>query len=238
MILKDEVIILKEVDYKDYHKIIHGFSKNNGKISFIARNAKKSRNKSISPLKIFSHVDVVIYQGKGLPILNNSEIVNNFYKINNDYNKYVYACYIAELLNSIVVEEPNEKIFNMALKFFKLIEENKEISNLVTGFEFKLISMLGFRPQLKYCINCISEECNFFSIDQGGLICSQCKDNNSYLLKINTEELNILNKILVSKFESILDMNISNKVKNLIRNYLMYHIDKHDFKSLKLLEEL
>jgi DNA repair protein RecO (recombination protein O) len=126
----------------------------------------------------------------------------------------------------------------MALKFFKLIEENKEISNLVTGFEFKLISMLGFRPQLKYCINCRSEECKFFSIDQGGLICSQCKDNNSYLLKINTEELNILNKILVSKFESILDMNISNKVKNLIRNYLMYHIDKHDFKSLKLLEEL
>ncbi|MDW7669031.1 MAG: DNA repair protein RecO [Bacillota bacterium] len=238
MIVKDQVIILKEVEYKDYHKIIHGFSRDNGKISFLARNARKPRNKNISPLKIFSYVDVVLYKGKGLPILNNSEIINNFYKINDDYNKYIYACYIAELLNNIVIEEPNEKIFEMVLKFFTLIEKYKDISNLVTGFELKLISILGFRPQLSLCVSCQSKKYKTFSINQGGLICSNCQRNDDYIIKINDSDIIILKEVLNSKFEEIHEMNIPINIKKLIRNYLMYHIDKYDFKSLKFLEVL
>ena len=238
MIVKDQIIILKEVEYKDYHKIIHGFSRNNGKINFIARNARKTRNKNISPLKLFSYVDVILYNGKGLPILNNSEIINNFYKINDDYNKYVYACYIAELLNNIVVEEPNEKIFEMVLKFFTLIEEYKDISNIVTGFELKLISILGFRPQLSFCVSCHKKSYNSFSINEGGLICADCEKNDDYLTKINDSDIRILNKLIGFKFEEINDMNIPIHIKRIVRNYLMYHIDKYDFKSLKLLEDL
>jgi len=238
LIVKDQVIILKEVEYKDYHKIIHGFSRNNGKISFLARNAKKQRNKNISILKIFSHVDIVLYKGKGLPILNNSEIINNFYKINDDYNKYVYACYIAELLNNITIEEPNEKIFEMTLKFFTLMEKYKNVSNMVTGFELKIISILGFRPQLSYCVSCHKKSYKNFSINQGGLICSKCQRDNDYLIKINNKDINTLNKLLKSKLEDIQDMGISIHIKKIVRNYLMYYIDKYDFKSLNLLEDL
>ncbi len=238
MIVKDQIIILKEVEYKDYHKIIHGFSRNNGKISFLARNARKPRNKNISSLKIFSYIDVVLYKGKGLPILNNSEIINNFYKINDDYNKFIYACYIAELLNNIAIEEPNEKIFEMVLKFFTLIEKYKNISNIVTGFELKLISILGFRPQLSFCVSCHSKTYKSFSINQGGLICSNCQRDDDYIMKVNNKDIMNLKDILNSRFEDIQEMNIPIHIKKLIRNYLMYHIDKYDFKSLKLLEVL
>ena len=238
LIFKDEVLILKEVEYKDYHKIIHGFSRNKGKISFLARNARKQKSKNISPLKIFSLVDVVIYKGKGLPILNNSEIINNFYKINDDYNKYVYACYTAELLNNIVVEEPNEKIFEMVLKLFSLMEKYKNVSNIITGFELKLISILGFKPQLSYCVACHKKKYKNFSIEEGGLICDDCVKGSDYLVKINNKDILILKKILNSKFEVIQNMEIPINIKKLVRNYLMYHIEKYDFKSIRLLEDL
>jgi len=57
-------------------------------------------------------------------------------------------------------------------------------------------------------------------------------------MKINNKDIMNLKEILNSRFEEIHEMSIPIHVKKLIRNYLMYHIDKYDFKSLKLLEVL
>jgi len=126
----------------------------------------------------------------------------------------------------------------MVLKFFTLIEEYKDISNIVTGFELKLISILGFRPQLSFCVSCHKKSYNSFSINEGGLTCADCEKSDDYLTKINNSDIRILNKLIGFKFEEINDMNIPIHIKRIVRNYLMYHIDKYDFKSLKLLEDL
>jgi len=126
----------------------------------------------------------------------------------------------------------------MVLKLFSLMEKYKNVSNIITGFELKLISILGFKPQLSYCVACHKKKYKNFSIEEGGLICDDCVKGSDYLVKINNKDILILKKILNSKFEVIQNMEIPINIKKLVRNYLMYHIEKYDFKSIRLLEDL
>lgn len=267
MIIEDEILILKEVKYKDNDKILHALSKNNGKIQVLSRGCRKSKSPFINISQIMAYSKCQLYVSKDMYILNSGELIDNFYNIRSKITAFLHGSYILELLSYISQEnEIDVKAFEMTVRLFQILndieEDENKIENIISVYELKLVSMLGYRPQLKECIIC-EEKANkdssyILNIKDGGIQCIQCieqmrraqyvhSNNNSVNININNnigkndisyKNIVLLNNMLISKLDDIdIISEISDKIRILIKNYLFYHIGKSDFTTLNLLRK-
>jgi len=159
----------------------------------------------------------------------------------------LHGTYILELLNYISQEnEVDKKAYDMTIRLFQILEsvedDEKKIENIISIYELKLISMLGYRPQIKECILC-GEKLNnkslySFNIKDGGIQCKNCVNINISGYDISYKNIVLLNNILISKLDDNEIINaISDNMNFLIKKYLFYHIGKSNFTTLKLLRK-
>ncbi len=254
MIIEDEVLILKEVKYKDNDKILHALSKNNGKIQILSRGCKKSKSPLINISQIMAYSKCQLYISKDMYILNSGELIDSFYNIRANITAFLYTSYILELLAYVAQEnEIDSKIFEMTIRLFQILnnieEDENKIENIIAIYELKLVSILGYRPQLKECIFCgdkiNSKSLYYFNIKEGGIQCignSSCVNtnitNNVSEAGISYNNIVILNNIITSRLDdSAIISEINGTVKALIKRYLFYHIGRSEFTTLKMLKE-
>jgi DNA repair protein RecO (recombination protein O) len=239
MAASEEIIILKEVKYKDNDKILHCFSRRRGKIQIMAKNSRKTNSRNLSLTQTLSHISVDLYKGKGMYSLSDGEVLNSFYSLKNNYDGFVYSSYVLEILNHVLQENENySKLFDMTVKLFTLLSESVEnIEVLIGAYEIKLVSLLGYKPWLESCISCGSKEGKFaFSISDGGLVCRCCRENGRNYVYLNEGEINCLKMLIKTKFDDMGKIDCcSKKILKLAGLYFRYHIGKNNFKSLKLL---
>ncbi|MCP3900988.1 MAG: DNA repair protein RecO, partial [Desulfobacteraceae bacterium] len=90
-----DAILLRRIEFGDYDYIITFLSEKSGKISVIAKNAKKSIRRFQGSLDLFSFLNIQVSFPKkkknALPVLFNVDLVDPFEKIRTDVQKTGYA---------------------------------------------------------------------------------------------------------------------------------------------------
>lgn len=238
MSFEDEIIVLKEVQYKDYDKILQCFSKKNGKIQVMARNARRANNENMSVAQIMNHSIVNIYLNKDMYILTNGSVINHFYELRNNFESYVYGNYILEILNHVLQENENySKIFDMSVKILLMLVHHPDKMNyFIAAYEIKLISILGYKPELDSCSHCGGNEKAFlFSIEEGGIVCKKCT-SQQLGLSVSLEDIVAIKSLIGTRFDDIKSLShISNRALYIINAYFNHYVGKDNFKSLKLI---
>ena len=239
MITEEEVLILKEVNYKENDKILHALSKTRGKIQLLSRGCKKNNSPLINVSQLFAYSRCSLYKTRDMFIINSAELIDNFYNIRINMDAFSYGSYILELISYVSSEnDVGINIFNMTISVIRYFSEiEKDFDKFTAAYELKLVSMLGYRPDFLNCISC-GEKINSnvkFSVAEGGFYCSDCvKYGNG--INLTYKEILTMNRILKSKFDDIRSIeNINDKILNAIRQFLFYHIGKSNFTTLKLL---
>jgi len=94
-------IMLRRIDFGDYDLIITFFTRDRGKVSVIAKSAKKSIKRFSGILERFSALRIVCTtgRGKGLPVLQEASMLKPFENIRTDIKKTAYASYWTELID-------------------------------------------------------------------------------------------------------------------------------------------
>ncbi len=234
----DEVLILKEVIYKENDKILHALSRENGKIQLLSRGAKKSNSHLINISQLFAYSKCSMTKSKDMYIITHAELIDNHFGLKNNVEAFYCGSYILELISYVAQEnEMDFRIFDMTVSVLKYLSEfKKDYDKLTAAYELKLISMLGYKPTLSHCISCGGEmKANAkFSIQEGGLFCNECV-NYGNGINVTYGEILTLDRILRSKFENINSIDVTANILNLIRNFLFYYIGKDNFTTLKLL---
>lgn len=235
----DEILVLKEIKYKENDKILHALSRTRGKIQLLSKGCKKNNSHLINVSQLFSHSKCSMIKSKDMYIITSAELIDSFYNLKNNIDAFFYGNYILELINYVSQEnECDYRIFDMTvavLSRFSVI--TKDFEKLTAAYELKLVSMLGYKPNFKHCLLCGKEikSDSEFSIKEGGLFCHKCA---SYGRGINVSygEILTMERILKSKFENIGSFDVNTKLLQLIRNFLFYYIGKNNFTTLKLLK--
>lgn len=239
MIIDEEVLILKEVSYKENDKILHALSKTNGKIQLLSRGCKKNNSHLINISQLFAYSRCSLYRSKDMYIVNSAELIDNFYNIRSNIDAFLYGNYILELISFVAQEnDVDQRIFDMTVGILKYLSGfNEDFDKVTAAYELKLASMLGFKPDFNYCISCgerISSDA-IFSIEEGGFYCNGCVKYGSGI-NMSYKEILSMERILKSKFEYISSVEgINGKILNIIRQFLFYYIGKSNFTTLKML---
>jgi len=195
-------IVLRRIDFGDYDLILNFFTLNIGKISVIAKSAKKSVKRFAGVLEPFSVLEVVCSsgRGKGLPVLQEATLTQPFSKIRADIVKTAYASYWAELIN-VWMEDGKKQVqiyqlFQHVLEDLDLDYTPQEALSII--FQIRFIKISGFCPDLTLCGSCrvkieeIKKGKITFDIVKGCLICGSCssaKSGKIYLSKGTIKQL-------------------------------------------------
>jgi DNA repair protein RecO (recombination protein O) len=177
-------IMLRRVHYGDNDLIINFFTPDKGKISIIAKAAKKSTKRFGPILELFSVLQVVCRNGRrqGMMYLQEAALQQSFADIRTDVKKTAYASYWAELIDTWVEEKKTQPqlyhLFLLALEALNCGEISDEM--LSVFFQLKFLNINGLSPDLRRCRECgISVEKTphtqlIFDLVKGGLQCPEC----------------------------------------------------------------
>lgn len=252
-------ILLKKIEFGDHDFIISFFTRSKGKLSVIAKNAKKSIRRFSGSFDIFceNHIQCSFPKKKknGMIILVSSNLEQGFVNIRYDVLKTAYASFWIELLYFYFEDnKAQSEIYDLLVFSLEALNSDtlsKEVLNLL--FQIKFMSIAGFSPNFENCDKCSKNIDDFnqknirFNFQEGKIICRNChEDKNFYkgskpymliskgtlkqLFWINNTSIKKVNRIKISSFA------IKEGVI-LLESFIHFHIGQ-DFKSLKFLKRI
>lgn len=211
-----EAIVLKSLDYKDSSKILYLYTKT-GLKSVIAHGVKKMNNINRFLSQNGNLINITFSKGS-FPSLKEGELINDFPEIKKDIMSYTYLNHVMELVNNTISDDLDHvKMFRFLKRLFVLFDELYDPEILSFIFELKLLFFLGYGLNFKQCNICSKSENLVFSIDNGGLVCSehltinqQSYDSDIFLLisKMYYIDIDDIKRFELSKNERVIIRNI------------------------------
>lgn len=244
-------ILLRRIDFGDYDLIITFFSLKSGKISLIAKSAKKSVKRFGGMLELFSVLDIVYSRGrkKSLPVLQEASLIKPFSEIRKDITKTAYASYWAELINKWIEEGAVQKEIFFLFQYVLCELDAGIIPDAALSILFQLRFMLisGLLPNLSRCSICntgidqTKEDeftCDFAS---GGILCGRCGKTSGKSLKLAKGTIKQLlwmeHKDLVTSARIKIASGSMKEGLLFLESFVQYHLGK-ELKSLNFLKQI
>jgi len=245
-------IILRRIEFGDDDLILSFITLNKGKISAIAKSAKKSAKRFVGILEPFSILKAVFSVGKGkgrLPLLQEAVLTCPFSVIRSNFIKTAYASYWAELIHEWMEEAHYQAdVFLLFEYVLKELDSNKTPEAVLSVlFQLRFITLAGYGPNLTHCSLCkknleeIKKNKLVFDIKRGGLICDSCKSQTIGLLflsKRTIKQLLWINSGNLEKAKKIRIDDISIKESlEFLETFVPYHLGK-SLRSLSFLRKI
>ncbi len=244
-------IVLRRIDYGEYDFVITLFTLRRGKISVIAKSAKKSKKRFSGILELFSILDVVCNVGrrKGLPVLQEAALKYPFFDIRSSTLKTAYASYWAELINEWMESAQRQvqlyQLFQYVLRELDACRISGAALSIL--FQIKFMALSGLSPNLSQCSICrievekIKETRVTFDFAKGGILCNGCTSKTlqkPFLSKGIIKQLLWIEKgDLVKAVRVRFTSDALREGLEFLETFVPYHLGKEP-KSLKFLRKI
>ncbi len=139
-----------------------------------------------------------------------------FYDIRIDLDKLKYAVYITKIINDVTTENQNSyKILQLFLNTLYVISKTeKDLSLVLSIFRIRLMSIIGFRPNIDKCTNCGEKEnISYFSLLDNGFKCTNCGKLDKSAVQISETTKDAIRYIVLSDAKKIYSFEINEEAK-------------------------
>jgi len=144
-----EAIVLRLTDYGEADRIVSLFTLEQGRLSGIARGAKRSRKRFGGALEPFAHLKLQLHLGAGLPTLTSADIVSIFPGIRAELAKIGSAAYACELVERLTPEaEAAPRLFRLLYCYLEQLDLAPPSPSDRRFFAVNLLKILGYQPEL------------------------------------------------------------------------------------------
>ena len=245
-------IVLRVTEHGDFDKIPTCFTLKRGKISLIAKGAKKSMKRFAGVLELFSVLNLVWSlgaRGGGMPVLQEASVVDPFERIRTSIIKTAYASYWCELVN-VWMEQGQRQVSVYRLLEYVLTQLDRgglPEHTLHIAFQLRFMALAGFRPGLDHCHACqrpfepSGKAAVSFDVKRGGVLCQQCGSQLGGLLNLSRGTVKLLHWALHAPLGKLHRIRFSREATEeslrMLEAFVPYHLGK-ETKSLKFLKQL
>lgn len=227
--LSTNAIVLRSFNQGEADRIVILYTEAKGKLSAIAKGARKPKN-SLAPLtQLFAFSNLLLVRGKNLFYITQGKLKHGFPSFSQDVERLAFASSIVELLDRMTEEEEADKyLFDTLLSHLYVMERAKDPELIARSWELKLLSHLGYKPNLSNCLICggeIEESELFFSPSGGGIICPKCLPFAEQPLPISKETSEFMRKLLSAPPHKLAEESLPQKIREELRSILPIYID-------------
>ncbi|MGB2692990.1 MAG: DNA repair protein RecO [Thermodesulfobacteriota bacterium] len=229
-----EALLLRKTPYRDSDYILSLFTKELGKISGIARNAKNSMKRFGARLEPFVHISVNLKEtGREFKLIQDTDTIQVFSSFTEDIELFTFGSLLLETTDVLIPREsPNEEMFELLINALENMNFKESPLPIVLQFQLQALSISGYEPNLYTCAKCQEpiERDSYFSINGGGAVCFKCAGDKKNGL-IFSKDFLLDRELMESNLEKVL------KYIKLFIKFTEHHTEK-ELKSGKFIEEL
>ncbi len=174
---------MRRIEHGDYDLILTFFTPFHGKLSAIAKAAKKSKRRFSGVLELFSVLEIVYGRGRGLPVLQEATLKKGFPGLRGDLLRTAYASYWAQLIAEWAEEgQPIEFLYPLFLHCLERLDEGRRSPESISMlFQIRFLTLAGLAPNLARCSRCgaavqeLDSPRFFFDMTGGDIRCENCR---------------------------------------------------------------
>jgi DNA repair protein RecO (recombination protein O) len=225
---------------KEADKLVWLYTEKLGKVSAVAKGAKRSKSKFLSSTLPFCYGEYVLYKGKNLYTISDNEVINSFQGLLESLDDITYASYLCELIDiSMMNEESNREFFQeLVSSLYLLSNKAMDPETLARAYEIKLLNATGYSFSLQHCCLCKKSitSSNYVNYRYSGGVCSDCSKTNG--MHVSFATYNALKFLSVASIDKVLRVVLSKEVKEELAKILSIFIVSNYGKKPKSLEIL
>jgi DNA repair protein RecO (recombination protein O) len=178
--LKTEAIVLRSIRYGEADRILHLYTPAYGRLSAIAKGARRARSRFGARLEPFFYVRAVLHQGRGeLLTVTSVDTVATHGGVRDHAATLDAAARACDAVTRLFeTSDPHPEVFGLLANELALLHRDPAHARPANGlaFRLKLLLAAGIVPQLAACAVCgETEHLSGFSGAAGGVVCNACE---------------------------------------------------------------
>ena len=242
---KTDGVVIHRLDFKESDLIVTLYTADLGKVTGIAKGAKRSKRRFVNNLQPFSYIRILFAEGRGgLIRLDEADMIQPLFRISEDISKVLYGSYFLEMVKEMTGEkESNPQLFELVVTFLTLLNDSPPREEYPRVFELRFLDLMGYRPRLMECTICgktpSSGDGVFFSYPHGGVVCKKCQVNARGSVAISGETIQAMEGVLGMDLSEVEGVEFSPLVlaegKEILPRFVQHQLGKA-LKSLRVME--
>jgi len=200
--LRSEALILRSVDFGESDRILHLLVPDQGRLTVIAKGARRSLKRFSGTLDLFNHLSVQVESRRrnSMARLEQARLLRGFAPLRVDPMRFALGCYLLELLDRLApeggVRADMRHLFAYALDALRWVAARPPDLTQRIFLELRALDALGLCPELRECVRCkrevVGEGELAFHIAEGGPLCGTCAVSLEGLLGVHVGTLRTL----------------------------------------------
>jgi DNA repair protein RecO (recombination protein O) len=224
----DQGIVLRSFPFGEADRVVVLLSPNSGKVRLVAKGVRRTKSRFGGRLEPFTHVDIVLYEGRNLDTLTAATIIESFPHLRADLDKVVAAGTMVEVADAAAQEgEGSRRLFLLLQRGLRALEDHPLHPALVPSYLLKAAAVVGVSPALTHCAGCgTTAGLTRFSFAAGGAQCERCRSESAYALRPGLTEY--LAELAAADLSALpeADPGFAPDAMGVARRFLEYHLDK------------
>jgi DNA repair protein RecO (recombination protein O) len=177
--LSTPAIVLRAVNYGEADRIVTLFGRDTGRLSALARGARKSQRRFAGGLGLCA-VGVASLReraGADLLTLESFDATAVHMALGTDVARMAHAAYAAELVTKLCAPRQVEgAVYDWLAELLGWLDADGASAERLRVFELGLLAALGFGPVVEHCVVCGDSAAAAYrwDPDRGGAVCTAC----------------------------------------------------------------
>jgi len=237
---RDEGVVLRTQKLGEADRIITLLTRSHGRVRAVGKGVRRTRSKFGSRLEPFTHVDLQVYEGRSLDVVQQAETITSYGdRIVDDYARYTAGTAMLETAERMTAEEkePATQQFLLAVGGLRTLADGTHAASLVLdAFLLRSLAVAGYAASFDDCARCTRPGPHpFFNVAAGGAVCGSCRPPGSVTPARQT--LDLLAALLTGDWVTAdaSDPRNRREASGLVSAYLQWHLER-GLRSLPLVE--
>lgn len=236
--IRTEALILRSVEFGESDRILHLLVPEIGRLSAIAKGARRSVKRFAGTLDIFNHVSVQAEcrPTASLARLDQAKLIEPFAALRVDAGRFALGCYLLELFDRLApeggVEADTRRLFSFAVGALRALTIRVPDTRLRTLLELRALDALGLRPELERCVRCATVLGGGapigFHVADGGVVCDRCATLGGEVIRVHPGTLRALERGLRFDLDQLDHLVISRaslaEARHLLGRFQRFHL--------------
>lgn len=234
---KDWALVLRVVPFSETSCVVTLFTRLHGKISALAKGARRPKSPFESALDLLAVCRVVFLHksSESLDLLTEAKLEHRFHSSSRDLSRLYAAYYVVELLRELTSEDdPAPPLYDAAVNTVRALDVEGVVGREILRFELTALKSAGHQPTLDRCVRCsvqLSDQTRYaFGLLSGGVLCRKCRLGQPKVASVSKEGLEVLRVFADEDSDSwrtvTLDRRSRGELRGIMNSYLSHIIGR------------
>jgi DNA repair protein RecO (recombination protein O) len=225
------------IDFSETSAIVTLFTREFGKISGMAKGARRPKGPFEHALDLLAQCRIVFLRKSpgALDLLTEAKLERWFRPRGRDLASLYAGYYVAELLVELTHDyDPHPELFDAAVQTLAELSAGGRVDAIVLRFELAALRLLGHLPSFAECAECggaISRSGRVsFGLLAGGVLCEKCRVGKRKLVSVSAGVVDTLARFAETNGQSAdangVSPSIRGELRSVLNNYLAHLVGR------------